>query len=174
MLELITRLDIDQVPEDFNEEVKDHMGLNEPIRDSEDEFIDQVIKPLGEGAKDDPPEETAFKNMQEIVNTHFGGFDGMTKQEYAAQIEEIDKHIEEERRHEELKRAAEEEQLRTQGRSTHGNLSQEDSPHLPMHEQTRSTFSQNTSAMFPDAKGYRGQLPINSPYRDYMFEHNKT
>jgi hypothetical protein len=30
--------------------------------------------------------------------------------------------------------------------------------------------------MFPDGKGkaYRGQLPINSPYRDYMFEHNKT
>ena len=84
MLELITKLDIDKVPEDFSEEVKDHMGLNDPIRDSEDEFIDQVIKPLGEGAKDDPPDETAFKNMQEIINTNFGGFDGMTKQEYAA------------------------------------------------------------------------------------------
>jgi hypothetical protein len=60
------------------------MGLHEPIRDSEDEFIDQEIKALGEGARDDPPDETAFKNMQEIINANFGGFNGMTKEEYAA------------------------------------------------------------------------------------------
>lgn len=67
------------------------MGLHEPVRDSEDEFIDQELHPLGEGAKDDPPDETAFKNMQEIINANFGGFNGLTKSEYAAQIEEIDK-----------------------------------------------------------------------------------
>jgi|LauGreDrversion4_2_1035121.scaffolds.fasta_scaffold97541_1 hypothetical protein len=84
VLEFVTRLDIENVPENFNQEVKEHLGLNKPIKDSEDELIDTVIKPLGEGAKDDPPDETAFKHMQEIVNTNFGGFDGMTKEEYAA------------------------------------------------------------------------------------------
>lgn len=74
------------------------MGLNEPIRDSEDEFIDKEIKPLGEGAKDDPPDETAFKNMQEIINANFGGFNGLTKSAYAAQIEEIDKQLDEEKK----------------------------------------------------------------------------
>ena len=97
VLEFVTRLDLDKVPEHFNMEIKEFMGLNEPINDSEDEFIDKEIKPLGEGATDDPPDETAFKNMQEIINANFGGFDGMTKEEYAAQIEEIDKQIEEEK-----------------------------------------------------------------------------
>jgi hypothetical protein len=39
---------------------------------------------LGEGAKDDPPDETAFKNMQEIISTNLGGFNGLTKSAYAA------------------------------------------------------------------------------------------
>jgi hypothetical protein len=87
VVEFFERLDIAQIPESFNQEVKEHMGLNEPIRDSEDEYIDQEIKALGEGARDDPPDETAFKNMQEIVNANFGGFNGLTKEEYAAEIE---------------------------------------------------------------------------------------
>jgi len=53
---------------------------------------------LGEGAKDDPPDETAFKNMQEIISANFGGFNGLTKSAYAAQIEEIDRQLEEEKR----------------------------------------------------------------------------
>jgi hypothetical protein len=53
---------------------------------------------LGEGAKDDPPDETAFKNMQEIISTNLGGFNGLTKSAYAAQVEEIDRQIEEERK----------------------------------------------------------------------------
>jgi hypothetical protein len=80
VVEFFDKLDIAQIPEAFNQEIKEHMGLNEPIRDSEDEYIDQEIKPLGEGAKDDPPDETAFKNMQEITNANFGGFNGMTKE----------------------------------------------------------------------------------------------
>lgn len=72
------------------------MGLNEPIRDSEDEYIDKEIKPLGEGARDDPPDETAFKNMQEIISANFGGFNGLTKSAYAAQVAEIDRQMEEE------------------------------------------------------------------------------
>jgi hypothetical protein len=71
--------------------VKEYLGLNEPIRDSDDEFINKVIKPLGEGAKDDPPDETAFKNMQEIISANLGGFNGLTKSAYAAQVEEIDR-----------------------------------------------------------------------------------
>jgi hypothetical protein len=67
------------------------MGLNEPVRDSEDEFINKEIKPLGEGSKEDPPDETAFKNMQEIISANFGGFNGLTKSVYAAQIQEIDR-----------------------------------------------------------------------------------
>jgi hypothetical protein len=78
--------------------VKEFLGLNKPIRDSEDEYIDKEIKPLGEGAKDDPPDETAFKNMQEIISTNLGGFNGLTKSAYAAQVEEIDRQIEEERK----------------------------------------------------------------------------
>jgi hypothetical protein len=74
--------------------VKEYLGLNEPIRDSDDEYIDKEIKPLGEAAKDDPPDETEFKNMQEILSANFGGFNGMTKSMYAAKIEEIDKLIE--------------------------------------------------------------------------------
>jgi hypothetical protein len=52
----------------------------------------------GRGAKDDPPDETAFKNMQEIISTNLGGFNGLTKSAYAAQVEEIDRQIEEERK----------------------------------------------------------------------------
>lgn len=77
--------------------MKEYLGLNEPIRDSDDEYIDKEIKPLGEAAKDDPPDETEFKNMQEILSANFGGFNGMTKSMYAAKIEEIDKLIEEEK-----------------------------------------------------------------------------
>jgi hypothetical protein len=96
MLEFVQRLDLESIPEEFNQEIKEFMGLNEPVRDSEDEFIDKEIKPLGEEAKDDPPDDTAFKNMQEIINANFGGFGGLSKEEYAQQIEEIDKQIEEE------------------------------------------------------------------------------
>jgi hypothetical protein len=77
-------LEIEHIPESFNQEVKEYLGLNEPIKDSEDEYINREIKPLGEGAKDDPPDETAFKNMQEIISANFGGFNGLTKSAYAA------------------------------------------------------------------------------------------
>lgn len=61
--EFTENLGIDSLPEVFHQEIKEYLGLNEPIRDSEDEYIDKEIHPLGEGAKDDPPDETAFKNM---------------------------------------------------------------------------------------------------------------
>ena len=77
-------MEIQNVPELFNQEVKEYLGLNEPVHDSEDEFIDKEIKPLGEAAKEDPPDETAFKNMQEIIGANFNGFNGLTKSEYAA------------------------------------------------------------------------------------------
>ena len=71
--------------------MKEYLGLNEPVRDSEDEYIDKEIKPLGEAAVEEPPDETAFKNMQEIIGANLNGFNGLSKSVYAAQIEEIDK-----------------------------------------------------------------------------------
>ena len=91
VLEFVDMLGIENFPEHLNQEIKEYMGLNEPVRDSEDEFINKEIKPLGEGSKEDPPDETAFKNMQEIISANFGGFNGLTKSVYAAQIQEIDR-----------------------------------------------------------------------------------
>ena len=45
-------------------------------------------------------------------------------------------------------------------------------------EDTRSNFSQNTSAILPDItqhpKYKRGGIILPSPYKDYMFENNRT
>ena len=62
------------------------MGIYEPIDDANDDFINKEFK---KADKEDPPEETAFKNMQEILN--LGGFHGMTKSMYAAEVETNDK-----------------------------------------------------------------------------------
>ena len=35
---------------------------------------------------EDPSQETAFKNMQEIVNAHLNGMKDMDKEAYAAQV----------------------------------------------------------------------------------------
>ena len=156
ILEFINRLEIEHVPEQFNQEVKEFLGLNQPIRDSEDEYIDKEIKPLGEGAKDDPPDETAFKNMQEIISTNLGGFNGLTKSAYAAQVEEIDRQIEEERKL----------QFTTMDYNSKENLNSPtiNGPSVDINE-SKSNFSQNTSIILPEIGRKRG-MDFQSPYND--------
>jgi hypothetical protein len=72
---------IETVQESFKQEIKEYLGIYDNIEDDNDEFIDKEFK---KAEKEDPPEETAFKNMQEIINTDANGFNGMTKSDYAA------------------------------------------------------------------------------------------
>jgi hypothetical protein len=40
VLEFFNRLGIEEIPEEFTNEVKEFLGLNEPEHDSQDEYID--------------------------------------------------------------------------------------------------------------------------------------
>ena len=107
--------------------------------------------------------------MQEIISANFGGFNGLTKSAYAAQIEEIDRQLEEEKRI----------QFTTMDFNSKENFKM-DSPGGPPENinESKSNFSQNTSMILPDIQrqrqGGNQSGDYRSPYNDRMFNNNKT
>ena len=83
----MNKASIQELNECFNQEIKEYLGIYEQNDEEDEQYIDKEFK---KAEKEDPPEETNFKHMQEIFNTNFNSFNGMTKSIYAAEIEAID------------------------------------------------------------------------------------
>ena len=65
----------------FMYELKEYLDLNEPNAETDKLYLNKVLK---QAEIEDPPDETAFRKMQEIFNTSMNEFNGLTKDQYAA------------------------------------------------------------------------------------------
>ena len=68
-----------KIPEELRQEIKEYLGLYD-IDEDQSYYINKKFKTA---EFEDPPEETAFKYMQEIRNAPFNGNGGLTKTMYA-------------------------------------------------------------------------------------------
>jgi len=66
-----------KMPEYFKQEIKEYLGYYDHNSEEDEQFINKEFK---KAEKEDPPDESAFINMQELVNNQLGGFDGKTKE----------------------------------------------------------------------------------------------
>ena len=65
MNEYIIKYPESKIPEYFNQEMKEFLGYYDHNSEEDEQFIDKEFK---KAEKEDPPEETAFKQMQELIN----------------------------------------------------------------------------------------------------------
>lgn len=72
----------EDAPENFRQELKEYLGFVDPT-DDPNYYIDVEFKTA---ETEDLPQETAFKDMQEIINSHLNGMKDMSKSKYAAFI----------------------------------------------------------------------------------------
>ena len=54
-----------KLPEYFKQELKEYLGYYDHNSEDDEQFIDKEFK---KAEKEDPPDETAFKQMQELIN----------------------------------------------------------------------------------------------------------